>query len=688
VLIDRTSRNTAPRAGAVPFFAYLSVVVVLGLGLVGWAASRLSTDGITSMGTGFLLVAAIVAIAEARPLLLAGIPDTNGVTITTTFVFATLIHWGFAVAVVLQAAVTFVGERVWHKVWWRSAFNIAQYALSWAAAAAVLALSGHDASPLHPDRFTSADIGPTIAAASAYFLVNDALVANAIALRVRSSLWRAFIDDFGYQAVSNAALLALGPFVAVALDSSVALVLLLLPPLLALYKNASVSLEKEHASLHDTLTGLANRKLLFERAAHVLAEARRTDGQAALFVLDLDRFKDVNDTLGHQVGDRLLQCVGARLRHVVRPADMVARLGGDEFAVLLPQLDGLAEAQEVAARIGTALREPFSVDGMRFDLEASIGIAMHPEHAADFEALLRRADVAMYLAKEGRTGVQTYDPAQDHNSTERLALLGELRRALEDGQLELHFQPKADLSTGQVVGVEALVRWHHPERGMVSPDEFVPLAEQTGLMRDLTDFVVDAAVRQVAEWRSAGIVLTVAVNVSVRDLHDCRFTDHLHGSCERWAVDPAALQLEITEGVLLRDPERATEVLHELAAMGVALSLDDFGTGYSSLAHLKRLPVSEIKIDRSFVQRMDIDADDATIVGSIIELGDALGLRVVAEGVETAQAWAHLAALGCDAGQGFFLAAPMPPAEATAWLRGAVVRPALRSLPSQAGQLA
>ncbi|MFL6138077.1 MAG: putative bifunctional diguanylate cyclase/phosphodiesterase [Frankiaceae bacterium] len=688
MLIDRTSRNTAPRAGAVPFFAYLGIVVAIGLGIVGWAASRLAVTDISSMGAGFLLVAAIVAIAEARPLVLAGIPDTNGVSITTTFVFATLIHWGFAVAVVLQAVVTFVGERLWHKVWWRSAFNIAQYALSWGAAAVVLALCGHGASPLHPDRFTSTDIVPAIAAGSAYFLVNDALVANAIALRVRSSLWRAFIDDFGYQAVSNAALLALAPFVAVALDSTVALVLLLLPPLLALYKNASVSLEKEHASLHDTLTGLANRKLLFERAADVLEEAHRTGGQAALFVLDLDRFKEVNDTLGHQVGDRLLQCVGARLRHVVRPVDMVARLGGDEFAVLLPALDGLAEAQDVAARIGAALREAFAVDGMRFDLEASIGIAMHPEHADDFESLLRHADVAMYLAKESRSGMQTYDPARDHNSTERLALLGELRRALEDGQLELHYQPKADLATGQVVGVEALVRWRHPERGMVAPDEFVPLAEQTGLMRDLTDFVVGAAAGQVAAWRDAGIVLPVAVNVSVRDLHDARFTEHLRASCERWLIDPAALLLEITEGVLLRDPERTTEVLHELAAMGVALSLDDFGTGYSSLAHLKRLPVSEIKIDRSFVQRMDAGADDAAIVRSIIDLGDALGLRVVAEGVETAAAWEHLRAMGCDAAQGFFLAVPMPPAEATAWLSAAMVRPPLRALPARAGRLA
>jgi diguanylate cyclase (GGDEF)-like protein len=680
VLIDRTTRNTAPRAGAVPFFCYLGVVMAGGFALVGWAASRLQMRDLTSMGTAFVVVALVVAIAETRPLLLAGIPDTNGVTITTTFVFASLIHWGFAVTVVVQAAATLVGELLGGKTWWRSGFNIAQYALSWGAAGAVLALAGHAASPLHPNRFASADIAPTLAAACAYFLVNDALVAYAIALRVRSSLWRAFVDDFAFQVVSNAALLALAPFVAVAIDRSVWLVLLLFPPLLALYKNASVSLEKEHASLHDTLTGLANRKLLFERANDMLEEAERTDVRMALFLLDLDRFKEVNDTLGHQVGDRLLQCVGDRLAGVVRPGDMVARLGGDEFAILLPALADLEEAQEAAARIGAALREPFAVDGMRFDLEASIGIAMYPQHAHDFESLLRSADVAMYLAKESRSGVQTYDPAQDHNSTKRLALLGELRKALEHGQLELHYQPKADLAGGRVIGLEALLRWQHPERGVVAPDEFIPLAEQTGLMRELTAFVVDAAVRQVAEWRVRGLGQPVAVNISVRDLHDCRFSQHLRSRCEFWRVDPSDLQLEITEGVLLHDPERAIEVLHELAGMGVALSLDDFGTGYSSLGHLKRLPVTEIKIDRSFVQRMDVDADDAAIVRSIIELGDALGLRVVAEGVETAQAWDELAAMGCPAAQGFYLAGPMPAGEATRWLESTAARPVLHAV--------
>jgi diguanylate cyclase (GGDEF)-like protein len=537
-------------------------------------------------------------------------------------------------------------------------------------------LYGHHASAARPDSFTSGDIAPSLAAAAAYFIVNDALVAYAIALRVRSSLWRAMVDDFCYQAVSNAALLALGPFVAVAVDRSVWMILLLLPPLVALYKSASMSLEKEHASLHDPLTGLPNRKLLVERVAEHLDDARRTGDPLALCLLDLDRFKEVNDTLGHPVGDRLLQAVGARLRDVVRPEDVVARLGGDEFALLLPAIAGLADAQEVAGRVAAALREPFHVDGMRFDLEASIGIAMHPEHAADFESLLRRADIAMYVAKEARAGVRTYDPSQDRNSTARLMLLGELRRALDRGELELHYQPKADLRDRRIVGVEALVRWRHPDRGLVPPDDFVPLAEQSGLMRELTAFVVEAAVRQVAAWRRSGLDLPVAVNISVRDLHDVGFTRHLAASCAQWGVPTSALQLEVTENVLLHDADRAAVVLRELATMGVALSLDDFGTGYSSLAHLKRLPVSEIKIDRSFVLRMDADPDDAAIVRSIVDLADALGLRVVAEGVETAAAWATLAEMGCPVVQGYFVAPPMSAPRLTAWLARADVRPA------------
>ena len=667
MLEDPHARNRGPRRGKHVFFAYLSLVIALGWTLIVWSLTRLSASDFTAMGAGFALMATFVLLAEMRPLLVAGSPDSNGVTITTCFVFAMLFHWGLPVAILVQTAATLVGDRAQRRVWWRMAFNTAQYAVSWAAAGLVLSLAGAHGTPHVPADLKVVDVWVIVVAAMAYFLVNDIVVGEAIALLTNSTLLREIREDFGFQLLSTGALLALAPFVVLALASSVWLVPLLLVPLLAVYKNASVSREQEYQSLHDSLTGLPNRKYLLRDADEALAAARQDGTGIALCLLDLDRFKEVNDTLGHQVGDRLLQLVATRLSAAVRPTDTVARLGGDEFAVMFREVDA-EEAEVLVRRLLAAFEDVFAGDGMFFDLDVSIGVALHPQHSDTFESLLRRADVAMYLAKNDRGGFRIYDPALDRHSTERLALLGELRRALDDGQLVLHYQPKAALATGEVVGVEALARWYHPVRGLVPTDVFVPLAEQTGLMRPLTDHVVRVAVSQIAAWRAAGIFITVAINISVRDLHDPQFAVLLRETCEREGVPPTALQLEITEGTLIDDPTRTEDVLRELAAFGVALSLDDFGTGYSSLRHLKRLPVKEIKIDKSFVQRLHIDADDAAIVRSIIDLGEALGLRVVAEGVETLETWHRLAAMGCDEAQGWYLARPMAAANATSWL--------------------
>jgi diguanylate cyclase (GGDEF)-like protein len=675
MLEDPHARNRGPRRGKHVFFAYISVVIALGWTLILWSLSRLTFSDFSAMGAGFALMATFVLLAEMRPLLVAGSPDSNGVTITTCFVFAMLFHWGLPVAILVQTVATVVGDRAQRRVWWRMAFNTAQYAVSWAAGGIVLSLAGAHGTPHVPADLGVVGVWVLVAAAMAYFLINDLVVGEAIALLTNSTLLREVAEDFGFQLLSSGALLALAPFVVLALASSVWLVPLLLVPLLAVYKNASVSREQEHASLHDSLTGLPNRKYLLRDADDALNAARQDGTGLALCLLDLDRFKEVNDTLGHQVGDRLLQLVAARLIAAVRPNDTVARLGGDEFAVMFRDVNA-AEAETLTRRLLAAFDEVFAGDGMFFDLDVSIGVSMHPQHADTFESLLRRADVAMYLAKHDRGGFRMYDPALDRHSTERLALLGELRRALDDGQLVLHYQPKAELATGQVVGVEALARWYHPVRGLIPTDVFVPLAEQTGLMRPLTDHVVRVAVSQIAAWRAAGIEITVAINISVRDLHDPQFAVSLRETCEREGVPPTALQLEITEGTLIDDPARTEDVLRELAAFGVALSLDDFGTGYSSLRHLKRLPVKEIKIDRSFVQRLHIDADDAAIVRSIIDLGEALGLRVVAEGVETLETWHRLAAMGCDEAQGWYLARPMAANNATAWLLNRLAVPA------------
>jgi len=427
--------------------------------------------------------------------------------------------------------------------------------------------------------------------------------------------------------------------------------------------------ENAHQALHDALTGLPNRTLLHDRTAQALRAADRELVPAALLLLDLDRFKEVNDTLGHHHGDLLLVQVGQRLRAALRGVDTVARLGGDEFAVLLPTVATAAGAVEVAKKLQASLSEPFAVEGLTLDIETSIGIAVYPDHAGDPDELLQRADIAMYAAKATHAGFVLFDAALDQHSPRRLALLGELRRAIEQQQLVLHYQPKVDAHTGRVLGVEALVRWQHPEHGLVQPDDFIPLAERTGLIAPLTHDVLDQALRQCQAWQQAGHELPVAVNVSARRLLDLAFPDEVAGLLARWQVPARLLVVEITESTIMADPQRALEVLGRLHELGVELAIDDFGTGYSSMAYLKTLPVHELKVDRSFVMQMTSSTRDAVIVRSTVDLGRNLGLRVVAEGVEDPATWDELDALGCDAIQGYHISRPVPPDDLITWLQ-------------------
>jgi diguanylate cyclase (GGDEF)-like protein len=422
-----------------------------------------------------------------------------------------------------------------------------------------------------------------------------------------------------------------------------------------------------HQALHDALTGLPNRELFADRVGQALRTADRELQPAALLLLDLDRFKDVNDTLGHHHGDQLLREVGDRLQGALRQVDTVARLGGDEFAVLVPGVTAEAAAA-VADKLRAALHSPLTLDGVALDLDASIGIAVYPDHGDDTVELLQHADVAMYAAKQAHIGFMVYDPAVDQHSPRRLALLGGLRRALERGELVLHYQPKADLRSGRILGAEALVRWQHPEHGLLAPGEFIPLAERTGLIHPLTRWVLDAALGQAAAWRRAGHRLSVAVNVSTRCLLDLGFPDEVAERLAAWEVPAGALTLEVTESAVMADPTRALEVLGRLHALGVGLAVDDFGTGYSSMAYLKALPVDELKVDRSFVGQMASSSSDAVIVRSTIDLGHNLGLRVVAEGVESQETWQELEALGCDTAQGYYLGRPVPAGELDRWL--------------------
>jgi diguanylate cyclase (GGDEF)-like protein len=426
---------------------------------------------------------------------------------------------------------------------------------------------------------------------------------------------------------------------------------------LLMRETASLALTRR-LSLTDDLTGLGNRRAFTAEAEAAIAEGN----PFALLMIDLDQFKELNDTLGHHVGDELLRGIGPRLAATVRPGDLVARLGGDEFGVLLRGADERA-ACVVCDRMREGLARPFALAGISLHVGASIGVAVHPDHADDAGTLLRHADVAMYEAKRGRTGFAVYASEGDHHSRDRLALAGEMRAALAEDQLVLHYQPLADLASGELRGVEALVRWRHPERGLLAPGAFLPAIEHTDLMRELSHRVLSMAMVQAAAWRDAGLTWRVSVNLSATDLLDRQLVDDVAALLRRHSVPPGQITLEVTESVLMTDPQRAMVVLGELRTLGVRLALDDFGTGWSSLTHLQRLPVDEIKIDRSFVAAMAAEARAAAIVSSTVDLAHAVGLRVVAEGIEDEATWSRLRAVGCDAAQGYYLSRPLPAGE-------------------------
>jgi diguanylate cyclase (GGDEF)-like protein len=431
--------------------------------------------------------------------------------------------------------------------------------------------------------------------------------------------------------------------------------------------------ESERQAVTDSLTGLSNRRHLVDRLDAAITEAQSSGVALALLLIDLDGFKELNDTLGHYAGDEVLRQIGPRLRALLRREDTLARLGGDEFAVALVPGDE-ASASTAALRLRAALERSFEVADIAVHVDASVGIALFPEHARDASGLLQRADVAMYEAKRMRTGHEVYVAARDRHSRQRLSLIGELRGAIVAGQLHVEYQPQAAVATGIVRGVEALVRWEHPSLGLVTPSQFLPLAEQSGLTRALTQFVLDRALEQIGERRREGLDLTVAVNLGPADLLDRGLPLEVQRLLEARDLPPEALELEVSENVVMADPERTVDVLAGLRAVGVGVSLDDFGAGHSSLAHLKQLSIDELKIDCSFVLGMAEDARDAAIVRSTIDLAHRLGVRATAEGVETQATWKLLADYACDRAQGHFLMRPLPTDTLALWLR-AISRP-------------
>ncbi|MGI5437919.1 putative bifunctional diguanylate cyclase/phosphodiesterase [Streptomyces shenzhenensis] len=687
-------RATAPRmvseAGAVPLMAQgapalagsdqhqpawpaLPGVVVAAAGFAlgaGFYRAFTGNHALFPSGTVGWSLAVLTGIIVGHLVMLGRARWWGGTGSGAALTLAVLLLYGWVPAgMVSLTVVVLVGVARRHR-WRQGALHGAVDILGIGAAALLLGSFGRVPTvedPWNPDHWDVTTVPEVVLVAAAYLAVTRVLLWYLSAPRggglptvARTALIR--------QGLVAVALLGIAPLICVVAVAHPVLLPLFAIPLIALDSTLWIARARAEEQLRDPLTGLPNRQWLQERIWTALDDAERIGARSALMLIDLDRFRSVNDTLGHLAGDRLLLQIADRLRLALPRGAEAARLGGDEFAVLLPVADSTTSAIRVARNLVTALSSPLDLDGLTLVLEASAGVAVFPDHALDAEGMLRRADVAMYQAKRDRTGVEVYESKRDSNTPDRLGLLGDLRRALDAHEVQLHYQPKVRFD-GQVAGLEALVRWVHPERGKVPPDEFIAIAESSGLMPHLTEYVLETALGQVAKWRAQGLRVPVAVNVSPRDVHTPGFAGSVAARLARHGVPAGALQLEITEHVLLEDPQRAADTLAGLTGHGVKMSLDDFGTGYSSLVHLRRLPVSELKIDRSFVARLAVDNEDAEIVRCTVDLAHSLGLLVVAEGVEDDETWERLRDLGCDAVQGWLVAAAMPPEETTAWLR-------------------
>ena len=609
-----------------------------------------------------------IMVTELRPLQIARGDEEGEVTTSTAFAFALLLVAGPAPALVVLTSASVVADAFARKVWWKTLFNASQYVLSVAAAHLVVHVLWQVPTIDRPGvQLTAQQIAAILLGGAAFILTNLIVTKVGIALVQGSPIVALVRDDLGFQLGSAAVLFSLSPVVVGTTELNLGLLPVLAVPMWAVHRSAAILVERDRQALRDNLTGLANRALYRDRVGQLLSHPGQ-EGRVAVMLMDLDRFKEINDTLGHHVGDLLLQQLGPRLVDVVPAHGTVARLGGDEFAIAVRVPDKGA-ALELADELLTAIGRPVVLEGMSIAVEASLGIALSPAHGDDVDTLVQRADVAMYQAKANRRGVAVYESDRDAHSADRVMLVHDLSRAIEDGELSLVFQPQIDVPTSSVIGLEALVRWQHPERGLVMPDQFIALAEQTGVMRALTRAVLDMALAERRLLASSGYDLKVSVNASMRNLQDAEFVEDVRQLLERHDTEAGCLELEITESMIMADPERTMSVLTRLDDMGVHLAIDDFGTGYSSLAYLRRLPVDRVKIDRSFVRTMDDDDADVAIVRSVIDLARNLGLAVTAEGVETSESLAHLRRLGCSSAQGYLISRPLTAPDLTAWLQ-------------------
>jgi diguanylate cyclase (GGDEF)-like protein len=603
----------------------------------------------------YLMFAAALLVGELRPIPISrGGGVTDNITTGTAFTVALTMIGPLSWAMGAQVLAVLIEDLRRHRAPGKLAFNAGQYALSALAARAVwCATTGQPVlggrSPFQPNHLWQALLCGVV-----FVLVNHLLVGTAVALEARQPLLKVVGEDLQFSVTTSVVLVALAPLAAYLVQAGPLLFVLLLVPVVAVHASAAQAMRHEREALHDGLTGLGNREMLQSHLARLLKQADGGPGPG-LLLADLDHFKDINDSLGHHVGDQLLRELAHRLEAL--DSGPAARLGGDEFAVVCS--GGHEELQVLAERVLAALQAPVEVEGLRLHVGASVGLVVAPDDGADEAALLKNADIAMYEAKRERGRICWYQPEYDVNSVERLALLTDLREALDRSQLGVVFQPQLDMASGRIVGVEALVRWHHPVRGRVMPDAFIELAENSGLIGQVTTYVLDQSLLTVAALDRMGHMLHMSVNLSARHLSDLSLPGRVEEALIAHGVRPERLTLEVTETGILSDPVRADEVVGQLRAMGVAIAVDDYGTGHASLSYLKRLAIDELKIDKSFVSEMIQNPSDLKIVRSTVALGHDLGLRIVAEGVEDASTLEQLAEMGCDVAQGWFIGHPL-----------------------------
>ncbi len=659
-------RRTGARPQLLRSAAFLlvwSAATLLGGAVAVRSVTQLTAQDWRAMGAPMVAMMLLAIVSELRPVV-GPRPSRDPVSISPAFAFAALYVWGLYPAIVVQLVVVLIREIVGRQRPWRVLYSVGQHCVSTAVAWLILDVGFSDATAQNPTGDISVwDLGWVVGSWVAYHAVTVALSALMDATSGRVP-WNAAVEGLWYSTASTLAVLALSPMVAVtavAGEQSWTLMPLLMLPLIAVQRTEQMSRDREHQALHDDLTGLPNRVLLADRLEVALARAPRSPGALAVMFLDLDHFRIINEGLGHTAGDALLRDVAERLSGIVRRGDTLARFEGDEFVFVCESVPH-DDVTALAERVQAALQPAFSYAGRDVTMTASLGVVLAGESATP-QTMLRDADAAMHRAKSsGRDQVVHFHSTMHEQAAARLEEPVALRRAIARRELRAHFQPIVELSTGTTVGLEALARWKHPERGLLGPDQFIPIAEETGLIVPLGAWIIDHALAQLAQWRTAPEAgdLFVAVNLSARQVRDRRLVDEVARALHRHGIPPRCLHLEITETVVMDSLEMTIDMLERLRALGVRLIVDDFGTGYSSLAYLKRLPVDTLKIDRSFVDGLGRETSDMSIIDAICNLARALNLNVIAEGVETIEQVGILRTLGAQAAQGYLWSRPLP----------------------------